>query len=85
MSTNRFRIALLLAVVAAIFPAMAQQRPPFIGPQPPDPGPNRLEVRFAMGKQPVTCKRFELTGQSTVLINDNLGDPNEDPENFGNR
>jgi len=30
-------------------------------------------------------KRMELTGQSTVLINDNLGDPNEDPENFGNR
>jgi hypothetical protein len=30
-------------------------------------------------------KRFELTGQSTVLINDNLGDPTEDPENFGNR
>lgn len=30
-------------------------------------------------------KRFELTGQSTVLINDNLGDPNVDPENFGNR
>lgn len=30
-------------------------------------------------------KRFELTGQSTVLINDSLGDPNADPENFGNR
>jgi hypothetical protein len=30
-------------------------------------------------------KRFELTGQSTVLINDNLGDPSLDPENFGNR
>jgi hypothetical protein len=30
-------------------------------------------------------KRVELTGQSTVLINDNLGDPNADPENFGNR
>jgi len=30
-------------------------------------------------------KRFELTGQSTVLIPDNLGDPNADPENFGNR
>ena len=30
-------------------------------------------------------KRFELTGQSTVLINDNLGDPDQDPENFGNR
>ena len=27
----------------------------------------------------------ELTGQSTVLINDNLGDPSVDPENFGNR
>jgi hypothetical protein len=25
-----------------------------------------------------------LTGQSTVLINDTLGDPNADPENFGN-
>jgi hypothetical protein len=30
-------------------------------------------------------KRFELTGQSTVLISDNLGDPDLDPENFGNR
>ena len=30
-------------------------------------------------------KRFELTGQSTVLISDALGDPNADPENFGNR
>lgn len=30
-------------------------------------------------------KRFELTGQSTVLISDTLGDRNADPENFGNR
>ncbi|HUL15183.1 MAG TPA: hypothetical protein VLV88_04245 [Terriglobales bacterium] len=30
-------------------------------------------------------KRIELTGQSTVLINDALGDRNVDPENFGNR
>src|ERR1700688_3950020 len=30
-------------------------------------------------------KRFELTGQSTVLISDTLGDPNAAPENFGNR
>ena len=30
-------------------------------------------------------KRIELTGQSTVLINETLGDPNADPENFGNR
>lgn len=30
-------------------------------------------------------KRFELTGQSTVLISDSLGDRNADPENFGNR
>lgn len=30
-------------------------------------------------------KRIELTGQSTVLIGDALGDPAADPENFGNR
>lgn len=30
-------------------------------------------------------KRFELTGQSTVLISGGLGDANADPENFGNR
>lgn len=30
-------------------------------------------------------KRIELTGQSTVLISDALGDPSADPENFGNR
>lgn len=30
-------------------------------------------------------KRIELTGQSTVLINESLGDRNADPENFGNR
>jgi hypothetical protein len=30
-------------------------------------------------------KRFELTGQSTVLISDSLGDRAADPENFGNR
>lgn len=30
-------------------------------------------------------KRFELTGQSTLLISGALGDPAADPENFGNR
>ena len=30
-------------------------------------------------------KRFELTGQSTVLVSSALGDPAADPENFGNR
>src|SRR6266403_1021267 len=30
-------------------------------------------------------KRFELTGQSAVLITDALGDPGVDTENFGNR
>jgi hypothetical protein len=30
-------------------------------------------------------KRFELTGQSTVLVSNALGDPSADPENFGNR
>jgi len=70
MSTTGFKVALVLAMVAGVLPAIAQQRPPFIGPQPRDPGPNRLEVRFAMGKQPVTCKRFQLTaeaGRQTIL------------------
>jgi hypothetical protein len=30
-------------------------------------------------------KRIELTGQSTLLIGDTIGDRNADPENFGNR
>jgi hypothetical protein len=64
MSTTVFKIALVLAIVAGTLPAIGQQRPPFIGPQPHDPGPNRAEVRFAMGKQPVTCKRFQLTAKA---------------------
>lgn len=70
MTAIRFKIALLLAVVTGTSSAIAQQRPPSIGPQPPDPGSDRLEVRFAMGKEPVTCKRFELTakaGGRTIL------------------
>ena len=59
-----FKFALLLAVVAEFCTAGAQQRPPIVGPQPKDPGHNRVEVRFAIGKEPVTCKRFHLSAKS---------------------
>lgn len=39
----------------------AQQRPEF--GRAPDPGPNRIEVRFALGEQAVTCSRFRLTAR----------------------
>ena len=64
MTAIKFGVALLLAVGAGTLPAIAQQRPAFIGPQPPDPGPNRVEVRFAIEKEPVRCKRFELTAKA---------------------
>jgi len=60
MSTTGLKIALVLAIVAGL-PAIAQQRPTSLDQYPPKPPANRVEVRFAMGKEPVTCKRFQLT------------------------
>lgn len=70
MSATRFRVALLLGVMAGTLLALAQQRPSSTEKRPPDPPSNHVEVRFAMGKQSVTCKRFELTakaGEQTIL------------------
>ncbi len=64
MSATRFRVALLLGVMAGTLPAMAQQRPSSTEKRPPDPPSNHVEVRFAMGKQSVTCKRFQLTAKA---------------------
>ena len=51
--------------------------------------PRGTPVQLLIVEYLVAChkcrKRIELTGQSTILINDNLGDRNADPENFGNR
>jgi len=70
MSTTGFKIALVLAVVVGTLPAVSQQRPSSTEKRPPDPPPNHVEVRFAIGKQPVTCERFQLTvkgGSQTIL------------------
>jgi hypothetical protein len=53
-------LVILLLLMAT---AEAQRRPPAVGRKLPDPGPNRIEVRFALGEKAVTCKRFHLTAK----------------------
>ena len=52
MSTTGFKIALVLAVVVGTLPAVSQQRPSSTEERPPDPPPNHVEVRFAIGNSP---------------------------------
>jgi hypothetical protein len=59
-----------IAVVAGVLPAVSQQRPSSPDQYPPNPPANHVEVRFAIGKEAVTCKRFRLTvkvGEQTIL------------------
>jgi hypothetical protein len=51
-------LALMLVVMAE-----AQRRPPAIGRHLPDPGPNRIEVRFASGEKTVKCTHFHVTAR----------------------
>ncbi len=48
-----------------------------------------VRIDELVGCRNIRCrKRFELTGQSVVLVSDNAGGPppaDFDPENFGNR
>ena len=70
MSTTHLRIAVLLALVAGAITASAQQRPSSADQYPPNPPANHVEVRFALGKEAITCKRFKLTvkgGGRTIL------------------
>src|SRR5947208_13677592 len=70
MSKMLSEIALVLVTVVGIRPAMSQQRPSSPDQYPPNPPVNHVEVRFAIGKETVTCKRFELTvkaGGQTIL------------------
>lgn len=70
MGEIRLRAALILVLVLGAGQIVAQQRPSFVGPQPPAPPPNHVRVRFAMSEQPVTCKRFKLTvkgGERMIL------------------
>jgi hypothetical protein len=61
MSTIQLRIAVVFALAAGAFTASAQQRPPYGAQYPPDPPANHVEVRFALGKETLTCKHFDLT------------------------
>ena len=70
MSTIKLRIAVVLALAAGVLTASAQQRPSSADQYPPAPPANHVEVRFALGKETVTCKRFKLTatgGGRTIL------------------
>ena len=70
MTAIIFKIALILVVAAGTLPAASQQRPSSAAQYPPNPPANHVEVRFALGKEPVVCKRFRLTvkdGGGTIL------------------
>jgi hypothetical protein len=61
-------VPLLVLVIELLFIAHAQQPPLAMDKDLPDPGPNRVEVRFAIGKKAVTCKRFHLVAKESGQI-----------------
>jgi hypothetical protein len=65
------RVALAIVGAAIVFSsAHSQRRPPEIGRQLPDLGPNRVEVRFAFGEKAIECHRFHLIAsiEGNVII-----------------
>jgi hypothetical protein len=56
---SRIIILGLLALASSI--GQSQQLPPLLGRELPNPGRQRIEVRFALGVNAVECKRFHLT------------------------
>ena len=67
MHIYRSRIILALLVML-LSNAWGQQPPPAIGPRLLDPGPHRIEVRFAIGKTVVKCKKFHLVAREDGQI-----------------
>ena len=55
--------ATLIILMTVTLTGGAQRRPPEIGRKLPDPGPDRIEVRFAVGDKAVKCKQFHLTAK----------------------
>ena len=53
----------VFALVGVSHAALAQQRPSSADRYPPEPPANHVEVRFASGKETITCKRFKLTAK----------------------
>jgi hypothetical protein len=52
-------ISVLIALASSA--GRSQQLPPLLGRELPNPGHQRIEVRFALGVNAVECKRFHLT------------------------
>jgi hypothetical protein len=59
MKIHCLTVVLMLVVMAPF--GRSQQRPPWVVRDLPDPGPNRINVRFALGAKAAECERFHLT------------------------
>jgi len=62
MRATLFQIVLFV-VLAVPLAAVAQQRPSSADLYPSNTPANHVEVRFALGKETVTCKRYKLTAK----------------------
>src|SRR6266851_6956966 len=60
MQNSLIALAILALTTVGV---QAQREPPEIGRKLTDPGPNRIEVRFALGEKTVKCKYFHLTAK----------------------
>ena len=64
VSMQIYRSSMSVVLLSALLSnARAQQPPPAMGPPIPDPGPHRVEVRFALGKASVKCKKFSMVAK----------------------
>jgi hypothetical protein len=54
---------IVLVLLVTLLSSWGQQPPPAVGPSLPDPGPHRIEVRFAFRKTAVKCKKFHLVAR----------------------
>ena len=70
MKATPIRAFLLVTalITAAMIPSSAQRKPDFLDKQAPDPGPNRIEVRFALGDKPLLCHSFGVTAKSAGKV-----------------
>lgn len=57
------RVVIVSIMIAFAAIAQAQRRPPEIGRKLYDPGPSRIQVRFALGEKAVKCENFHLAAK----------------------
>jgi hypothetical protein len=63
MWKHRMGIVATVVFVLSVAVVKGQQPPREMDKQPPNPAPNRIEVRFALGKKTVSCKKFYLSAK----------------------